>query len=120
MWSMLSPRFLPSVLANSPRREKGPPSACCSPLSCAARPHHTQTNLILNPAVSFVVSTPPLPSDPTEKPHSPSWCRLLGHRPTRVLPVCPPCSPPAHASCLDLGSRTGTALAFFGGQTLRH
>ena len=79
-------RFLPTA-----PREKVPPSASCSPLSCASRPHHTQTNLIPhNPAVSFVASAP-LPRTPQR--NLASWRCLLGH----LSDTRSPCRRPAHS-----------------------
>lgn len=112
-----SPRFLPSVLASSPRGEKVTHQPAAAHFLCCP-PHHTQTNP--QPQSRGVIRG--LHASSAKRPH----------RETSQPILVPPAGPPSDtrspclsalltlASCPDLGSRTGTALAFLGGQTLRH
>lgn len=104
-------RFLPTA-----PREKVPHQPTVAHFPVLPARTHKPTFIPLNPAVSFVASTPP-PRTPQR--NLTSWRCLAGP----LSDTRSPCHRPALSHpCLifRLGSRISTVLAFFGGQILRH
>jgi hypothetical protein len=88
-----------------------PTFLCFPPAHHTNQPHPSQSRGIIRGLRAFA-------KDSTEKPRilALSAGPLVRH----ALSLSPACSLSPLAQFLDSGSRTGTILAFFGGQTLRH